>query len=124
MSDTLWGDLANLLMPLMGHLLEEHRMVLILNTKHRVKRVEWAYSGSVNTCLIRAGELCRTAVKMRAVAITVGYVGATNGTGSLGVARVIQVLDTQIVAALKQLPVLLGSNEGATITHATVQWQI
>ena len=56
--------------------------------------------------------------------VKVGYVGATNGTGSVDVARVIQVIDTQMVAALKQLPILLGRNEGATTTHATVQWQI
>lgn len=56
--------------------------------------------------------------------VKVGYVGATNGVGSIDVARVIQVIDSQMVAALKQLPVLLGRNEGATTTHATVQWQI
>ncbi len=56
--------------------------------------------------------------------VKVAYVGASGNTGSLDVARVIQVIDTQMVAALKQLPVLLGRNEGATTTHATVQWQI
>lgn len=56
--------------------------------------------------------------------VKLGYVGATNGTGSVDVARVIQVIDTQMVSALKQLPVLLGRNEGSTTTHATVQWQI
>jgi len=34
------------------------------------------------------------------------------------------VLDRMIVSGTKQLPVLLGRNEGATTTHATVQWQI
>jgi hypothetical protein len=55
--------------------------------------------------------------------VKVGYVGP-GAAGSLDAQRVLQAIDTQIVAALKQLPVLLGRNEGATTTHATVQWQI
>lgn len=38
--------------------------------------------------------------------------------------ELIGAIDTQIVSGLKQLPVLMGRNEGATTTHATVQWQI
>lgn len=34
------------------------------------------------------------------------------------------ILDKQIISGLKQLPVLLGRNEGATTTHATIQWKI
>lgn len=38
--------------------------------------------------------------------------------------ELVQAIDSQIVSGLKQLPVLLGRNEGATTTHATVQWQV
>lgn len=34
------------------------------------------------------------------------------------------VIDNQVIAGVKQLPILLGRNEGATTTHATVQWQL
>jgi len=36
----------------------------------------------------------------------------------------ISTIDKSIVSATKQLPILLGRNEGATTTHATVQWQV
>lgn len=43
---------------------------------------------------------------------------------SLDATGVIDVINQQIVTALKQLPILLGRNEGSTETHGTVQWQI
>lgn len=54
--------------------------------------------------------------------VTVQSVGGAGG--SIDFRALASVLDTQIVAGLKQLPVLLGRNEGATTTHATVQWRI
>ncbi|MGP4063081.1 phage minor head protein [Halobacillus sp. H74] len=38
--------------------------------------------------------------------------------------RVIDIINQQMVTSLKQLPILLGRNEGTTETHGTVQWQI
>lgn len=46
------------------------------------------------------------------------------GGKSMDASRVIDIINQQIVTALKQLPILLGRNEGATETHGTVQWQI
>lgn len=43
---------------------------------------------------------------------------------SIDLQQLIATIDTQIVSGLKQLPVLLGRNEGTTTTHATVQWQV
>jgi len=51
-------------------------------------------------------------------------VGVVKPSGGMDFATIHRVVDTQIVAALKQLPVLLGRNEGATTTHASIQWQI
>jgi hypothetical protein len=45
-------------------------------------------------------------------------------SGSINVDGLMKVLDTQIVAGLKHLPVLLGRNDSATTTHATIQWRI
>lgn len=50
----------------------------------------------------------------------------TGGAGgkSMDATKVIEVINQQIVSALKMLPILLGRNEGTTETHGTVQWQI
>ncbi|HUW12407.1 MAG TPA: hypothetical protein VM537_21960, partial [Anaerolineae bacterium] len=53
-----------------------------------------------------------------------GYVSGNWSAGSVDAKKLMEVIDTQMVAALKQLPILLGRNEGSTTTHATVQWQI
>lgn len=47
------------------------------------------------------------------------YAGST-----FDVERVIRMLERRIIRALKQLPVLMGSNEGTTETHGTVQMEI
>lgn len=47
-----------------------------------------------------------------------------NKNVSLSAQGVIDIINQQIVTALKQLPILLGRNEGTTETHGTVQWQI
>lgn len=55
--------------------------------------------------------------------IKVDMVGGTNGK-SMDVTKIIDVINQQVVSALKQLPILLGRNEGSTETHGTIQWQI
>lgn len=49
---------------------------------------------------------------------------AGGAKGSMDAGRVIDVINQQIVTSLKQLPILLGRNEGTTETHGTIQWQI
>ncbi|MBA4543985.1 hypothetical protein H1164_13935 [Thermoactinomyces daqus] len=55
--------------------------------------------------------------------VTVSMVGGTNGQ-SIDVTQIIDVINQQVVTALKQLPILLGRNEGTTETHGSIQWQI
>lgn len=55
--------------------------------------------------------------------VKVDMVGGTNGK-SMDVTKIIDVINQQVVTALKQLPILLGRNEGTTETHGTIQWQI
>lgn len=43
---------------------------------------------------------------------------------TLQIAPLIRVLELRTIRALKQLPVLMGSNEGTTETHGTVQFEI
>lgn len=49
---------------------------------------------------------------------------AGGAKGSMDAGRVIDVINQQIVTSLKQLPILLGRNEGTTETHGSIQWQI
>lgn len=46
------------------------------------------------------------------------------GTTSVSVDSVMAAIDKMIISATKQLPLLLGRNEGSTSTHASVQWQV
>lgn len=55
--------------------------------------------------------------------VKVSTAGGAGGK-SMDATRVIEVINQQIVSALKMLPILLGRNEGTTETHGTVQWQI
>jgi Phage Mu protein F like protein len=55
--------------------------------------------------------------------VEVGMVGGTNGK-SMDFTALVNILNQQVVTSLKQLPMLLGRNEGTTETHGTVQWQI
>lgn len=47
-----------------------------------------------------------------------------SGKMAIEIKDLISAIDKSIVSATKQLPILLGRNEGATTTHATVQWQV
>lgn len=53
--------------------------------------------------------------------VKVSYVGPG---GTIDFKSLSEILDNQIIAGVKQLPILLGRNEGATTTHATVQWAL
>lgn len=55
--------------------------------------------------------------------VEIDMVGGAMGN-SMDATRVIDIINQQVVTALKQLPILLGRNEGSTETHSTVQWQI
>lgn len=66
-------DAANLLMPLLGHKEQEHFMVLYLDTRNRVLDQEILYKGSLNTSLVRTGEVFRGAVRRQCGGIIVAH---------------------------------------------------
>lgn len=45
-------------------------------------------------------------------------------SGSIDITSLMSVIDRQVTASLKSLPVLLGRNESTSETHATIQWEI
>lgn len=65
------ADVANLLMLEMGYLEQEHLRVVLLNTKNQVLAMPEVYKGSLNTSLIRVGELFREAVRQNCAALVV-----------------------------------------------------
>ncbi len=68
------ADAAALLAPRMAHLEQEALYVLLLNTRNRVigDPVE-IYRGSLNTSLVRVGEVFRPAIRANAAAVIISH---------------------------------------------------
>ncbi len=67
-------DAANLLMHQMQHLEQEHLMVLLLDTRNRlIGEPVTLYHGSLNTSLIRIGEIFRPAIRSNAAAVLIAH---------------------------------------------------
>ena len=66
-------DAADLLLPQMQHLEQEHLVTLILNTRNQVLKVHTVYIGSVNTAMVRVSELFREAIRRNAPALIVAH---------------------------------------------------
>jgi DNA repair protein RadC len=64
-------DVAQLLMLEMSHLDQEHLRTVLLDTKNRVQAITTVYVGSLNTSLIRVGEIFKTALKLNSAALIV-----------------------------------------------------
>jgi DNA repair protein RadC len=62
------ADAANLLMPEMMYLEQEHLRLILLDTRNRVISTPTIYKGSLNSSVIRVGELFRAAIKENAAA--------------------------------------------------------
>ena len=67
------ADVANLLMVEMSHLDQEHLRTVLLDTKNRVQAVTTVYVGSVNTALIRIGEVFKEAIRRNSTAMIVSH---------------------------------------------------
>jgi DNA repair protein RadC len=65
------GDAANLLMSEMTFLDQEHLRVVLLDTRNRVLSTPTIYVGSLNTSVVRIGELFRPAIRSNAAAVIV-----------------------------------------------------
>jgi DNA repair protein RadC len=65
------ADVANLLSAEMGLLEQEHLRVVLLNTRNEVLGIPEVDKGSVNTSLVRVGEVFREAVRRNCPAVVV-----------------------------------------------------
>ena len=66
-------DAAGLLLPEMSLLEQEHLRVILLDTRNRVLRMSTVYVGSLNTSVVRVGELFRAAIRDNAAALIVAH---------------------------------------------------
>ncbi len=66
-------DAANLLLYEMGALEQEHLRVMLLDTRNQVIKFVEVYRGSLNSSVIRVGEVFREAVRRNAAAIIVAH---------------------------------------------------
>ena len=67
------ADAANLLMLEMAFLEQEHLRVLLLNTKNHVLGSPTIYVGSLNSSVVRVGELFRDAIRQNCASIIVAH---------------------------------------------------
>lgn len=67
------ADLAERLLPLMGHLEREELRVLLLNTKNAVTAMLTVYAGNLAGSSVRVGEVFRDAVRRQAAALVVAH---------------------------------------------------
>ena len=65
------ADAANLLMTEMSLLEQEHLRLVLLDTRNHVLSMPTIYIGSLNTSVVRVGELFRAAIKENAAALIV-----------------------------------------------------
>jgi DNA repair protein RadC len=66
-------DVADLLMLEMSHLDQEQLRTVLLDTKNRVQAISTVYIGSLNTSMVRVGEVFKTAVKLNSAALIVAH---------------------------------------------------
>ena len=67
------ADAANLLMIEMGLLEQEHLRTIMLDSKNQVLKVHTVYIGSLNTAVVRVGEVFREAIRLNAAALIVAH---------------------------------------------------
>lgn len=65
------ADVAQLMQLEMSHLDQEHLRAIALDTKNRVQKVHTVYVGSLNSAMIRVGEVFKEALKLNACAVIV-----------------------------------------------------
>ena len=66
-------DAAMILTPVISHQEQEHFVVLYLNTRNVVTDEEILYKGSLNTSVVRVGEVFRGAIRRNCAAIIVAH---------------------------------------------------
>lgn len=67
------GDAAQLLMAELGHRDQEHLCTVLLDTKNRVQALHTVYIGSLNSSMVRVGEVFKEAIRRNSAALIVSH---------------------------------------------------
>ena len=67
------GDAAQILMPMLAHREQEYMVVMPLDTRNRMLDVIEIYHGSLNSSMVRVGELFKPALQRNAAAILIAH---------------------------------------------------
>jgi len=67
------GDAAQILMPILAHKEQEYLVVMPLDTRNRVLDVVEVYHGSLNSSMVRVGELFKPALQRNAAGLVVAH---------------------------------------------------
>ena len=67
------GDAAQILMPMLAHREQEFLMVMMLDTRNRMLEVSEVYHGSLNSSMVRVGEVFKPALQRNAASVLVAH---------------------------------------------------
>lgn len=67
------ADANTMLRAAIGGELQEHLVVLCLDTKNRIQKLHTVYIGSVNTAAVRVGEIFREPIRLNSTAIILAH---------------------------------------------------
>ncbi len=67
------NDAAQILMPLLAHREQEYLLVMLLDTRNRMLDVSEVYHGSLNSSMVRIGEVFKPALQRNAAAVLVSH---------------------------------------------------
>ena len=67
------GDAAQILMPVLAHREQEYLLVMLLDSRYRMQDIEEVYHGSLNSSMVRIGEVFKPALQRNAAAILVAH---------------------------------------------------
>ena len=67
------GDAAQILMPMLAHREQEYLMVMMLDTRNRMLEISEVYHGSLNSSMVRVGEVFKPALQRNAASVLVAH---------------------------------------------------
>jgi len=67
------GDAAQILMPILAHREQEFLLVMMLDTRNRMLDISEIYHGSLNSSMVRVGEVFKPALQRNAAAVLIAH---------------------------------------------------
>ena len=100
------ADAAQLMLIEMSHLDQEHLRAICLDTKNRVQKVHTIYVGSLNSSLVRIGEVFKEAIRLNSAALIIVHNHPSGDPTPSPVIWRIVFVKWQSVADRRRLPML------------------